>query len=60
MPPIGSSGGLQARSITFLCFELGEARDVLAGLVAAVCRRDLDLTDHCRRQALFIEELLKL
>jgi hypothetical protein len=34
--------------------------DVLADLVAAMFRRDLDLTTHCRRQPLFSDELLKL
>jgi hypothetical protein len=48
-------------AITFLGFELGEARDLLAGLAAAMFRRDLDLTDSAAaRPSLFIDELLKL
>jgi hypothetical protein len=43
-----------------VCFDGGEARDVLAGLAAAMFRRDFDLIDHCRYHAIFIDELLKL
>ena len=43
-----------------VCFDGGEARDVLVGLAAAMFRRALDLIDHCRHHAIFIDELLKL
>ena len=53
-------GGEVRAAITFLCFELSETSDVLAGLVAAVLGRYLDLADHCCGQALIVDQLLEL